>query len=113
MYECYLSFDALQEYLTSLLNRKLLEYLTGEMKFMTTAAGSEFLSANLETSIDDKWDHQCMKCGCMYYCERTTKCKFPYLHGICQRCSQFLIGHNIGNEWRQHQVMAFEQHVWS
>ena len=95
MYECYLSFDALHEYLTSLLSRNLLEYHLGEMKFKTTAAGRGFLSANLETSIDNKCSHQCMKCGCLYYCDRVMKCNFPYLHGNCPGCSQFLIGYDI------------------
>lgn len=95
MYECYLSFDAFQEYLTALLNMKLLEYNPGEMTFNTTEAGKSFLSDNLETDTHNKCDHQCVKCGCLYYCDRAMKCGFPYLHGSCKGCLQFLMGYNI------------------
>jgi predicted transcriptional regulator len=108
MYECYLSFEALQEYITSLLDTKLLEYHPGEMTFNTTAAGREFLSANLEANSLNKCDHQCMKCGCLYYCDRAPKCDFPYLHGICKGCAHFLIGRNIRSERRQEQSMSVE-----
>jgi len=96
MYETYLSHGALKEYLALLLEKGLLQYLAGEMKFKTTPEGLMFLSSDI--SVGDKGcSHQCKKCGILYYCKQTN-CQNPFHHAACNRCLQFFNNRKITNE---------------
>jgi predicted transcriptional regulator len=92
MYETYLSHDAIKGYLKLLLEKGLIEYLAGEMKFKTTGKGAALLSSN--SRIDDKaCSHQCKKCGVLYCCNKTY-CQDPFHHAVCDQCVRFLGRHN-------------------
>lgn len=84
MYETYLSHDALKEHLSLLLENCLLEYLTGEMQFKTTAKGLQYLSRQAEEA-KECCSHQCKKCGVLYSCGYS-KCNDSFHHGPCQQC---------------------------
>ena len=44
MYQAYLSYAQLKEYLSALLENDLLEYVEGEQKYRTTQKGIQFIS---------------------------------------------------------------------
>jgi len=89
MFDNYLSFEALSEYLIALQRMGLLEYHEGEMTLTTTEKGLRFLSANLQVPSEGCY-HQCKKCGCLYCCDERSRCGFPFLNGNCRRCSMFM-----------------------
>jgi len=89
MYDSYLSFEALSEYLIALRRMELLEYHEGEMTFKATEKALQFLSANLQVPSEGCC-HQCKKCGCLYCCNEHSGCGFPFLNGNCRQCSMFL-----------------------
>jgi predicted transcriptional regulator len=86
MYETYLSYDALKEYLRLLVGEGLLQYLAGELKFKTTAKGLDYLSKENRASV---CNHQCKKCGVVYHCGED-KCHDAFQHGPCQQCLKML-----------------------
>jgi predicted transcriptional regulator len=45
MYEAYLSYTQLQDYLATLMQNGLIEYSEGEHKYKTTTKGMQFLKA--------------------------------------------------------------------
>lgn len=87
MYEAYLSFDGLQEYLRLMREMGLIRYLDGEMKFRTTPKGLEFLISHRRDKTES-CSHQCRKCGVLYDCKQT-RCQNPFQHGACNRCLKF------------------------
>jgi predicted transcriptional regulator len=87
MYESYLSHDALKGYLALLLEKGLLEYLAGEMKFKTTASGLVLLTSKIGSG-DKACNHQCKKCGGLYYCKEAA-CANPFHYAACQNCMEF------------------------
>ncbi|HEV8405833.1 MAG TPA: winged helix-turn-helix domain-containing protein [Nitrososphaera sp.] len=87
MHETYLSHDTLKRHLGLLLEKGLLEYLAGEMKYKTTSKGLIYLSSGAAIG-DQSCSHQCKKCGILYYCKQTN-CEDPFHHAICHRCLQF------------------------
>ena len=93
MYESYLTQEALKWHLALLLEKGLLEYLAGEMRFRTTPKGLMFLSSDAGVA-DQSCSHQCKKCGLLYYCKQTN-CQKPFHHAVCHRCLQFFDSRNI------------------
>jgi len=86
MYETYLPYEVLNEYLSSLICEGLMEYRRGEMKFKTTRAGRQFLSA---ASVESECAHQCKKCGVVYGCQ-IEGCNALFQGGTCTQCSKFI-----------------------
>ena len=91
MYETYLSQSALESYLVRLVKKGFIEYLTGEMKFKTTAKGARYLTSITEAA-EIACSHQCNKCGVLYNCG-TNNCKEPFQNAVCNRCIQFYSTH--------------------
>lgn len=106
MYETFLSQGALRGYLTSLLEKGLIEYLAGEMKFKTTSKGLIFLTSNAAGS-EPNCSHQCTKCGGLYYCQRTD-CQDPFQHSVCRTCLDFFSNRyeKLGAEFRAQETIA-------
>lgn len=82
MYETYLPYEVVNEYLPPLIREGFLEYRRGEMKFSTTAAGLEFLSG---ASVESRCTHQCRRCGIVYDCQ-SEGCKELFQCGTCLQC---------------------------
>lgn len=86
MYDTYLPYEVLNEYLSCLISEGLLEYRRGEMKFKTTPAGRQFLSA---ARVELECAHQCKKCGVVYGCQ-IGGCNALFQGGTCKQCSKFV-----------------------